>query len=384
MDFSLTEDQRAIRDLARNFAESELKDRAHEWDRDKRFPKEIIPQMAEMGFMGMNIPEEYGGSDLDLLSASLVMEEVARHCGSTALTLASHNGLGSSHILLFGTEEQRKTYLPKIAEGKKLSAWALTEPGSGSDASGMKTTAVEEKDCYVLNGSKAFITQGSVGDVYVVMARTSPEKKQKGISAFILEKGMSGFSQGKPEDKLGCRGSDTSTLSFDNVRVPKENMVGEKDMGFIDTLKILDKGRVIIGSMALGLGRGALEEALRYAKEREQFGQPIANFQAIQWKLANMTTELEAARLLLYRACYLYTQRRPINTEASMAKLFASEAGLRACDQAIQIHGGYGYIKEYPVERYWRDARICTIGEGTSEVQRMVIARNILREGLSL
>lgn len=384
MNFELSEDQKAIREMARSFAREELAGRAPEWDQNKSFPKEVIPKMAELGFMGMTIPEEYGGAGLDLLSASLIMEEVARHCGSTALTLASHNGLCSSHILAFGSEDQKKKYLPEFAAARKLSAWALTEPGSGSDASGMKTTAVEEGEDFVLNGSKAFITQGSVGDVYLILAITSPEKRQKGISAFIVEKGQEGFSHGKPEDKLGCRGSDTSTLSLENVRVPKGNLVGERDQGFIDTLKILDKGRVIIGAMALGLGRGALEESLKYAKEREQFGQPIANFQAIQWKLADMSTQLEAARLLLYRACYLYEQGKSINTEASMAKLYASEAGLRACDEAIQIHGGYGYIKEYPVERYWRDARICTIGEGTSEVQRMVISRNILRDGLPL
>lgn len=379
MNFDLSEDKIAIRDMARQFAETELKDKAHEWDQEKKFPHELIPKLAELGFLGINIPEEYGGTGLDLLSASIILEEISRHCGSTALTLASHNGLCSKHILSFGSEEQKKKYLPDIAAGKKLSAWALTEPGSGSDASGMKTTAVEDGDSFVLNGSKAFITQGSVGDVYLVLAKTSPDKKQKGISAFIIEKGAEGFTPGRPEDKLGCRGSDTSTLSLENVRVPRENLVGERDMGFIDTLKILDSGRVIIGSMALGLGRGALEESLRYAKEREQFGKPIADFQAIQWKLANMATELAASRLLLNKAASLYDQGKSINTEASMAKLFASEAGLKACDEAIQIFGGYGYIKEYPVERYWRDARICTIGEGTSEVQRLVIARNLLR-----
>ncbi len=379
MNFELTEDQKAIQQLARQFAESELKPRAHEWDQEKKFPFDLIPKLAELGFMGMGIPEKYGGAGLDLLSCALIMEEVARHCGSTALTLASHNGLGSKHILEFGSEKQKQKYLPDIAAGKKLSAWALTEPGSGSDASGLRTIAEEKGDHFILNGSKAFITQGSVGDVYVVLARTTPEKKQKGISAFIIEKGTPGFSVGKPEDKLGCRGSDTAVLTLENVKVPRENLVGEKDMGFIDTLKILDRGRIIIGAMALGLGRGALEESLRYAKEREQFGKPIAEFQAIQWKLANMATELEAARLLLFKACSILAQGKSINTEASMAKLFASEAGLKACDEAIQIHGGYGYIKEYPVERYWRDCRICTIGEGTSEVQRMVIARNLLR-----
>jgi len=380
MNFELNEDQKAIRDLARQFAESELKPNAHIWDQEKRFPFEIIPKLSELGFMGMGIPEKYGGAGLDLLSCSIIMEEIARHCGSTALTLASHNGLGSKHILEFGSEEQKQKYLPDIAAGKKLSAWALTEPGSGSDASGLRTIAEEKGDHFILNGSKAFITQGSVGDVYVILAKTSAEKKQKGISAFIVEKGMPGFTPGKPEDKLGCRGSDTSTLTLENVKVPRANLIGERDMGFIDTLKILDRGRIIIGSMALGLGRGALEESIRYSKEREQFGKPIADFQAIQWKLANMATELEASRLLLYKACSLLAQGKNINSEASMAKLFASEAGLKACDEAIQIFGGYGYIKEYPVERYWRDCRICTIGEGTSEVQRLVISRNLLRD----
>jgi alkylation response protein AidB-like acyl-CoA dehydrogenase len=380
MNFELSEDQKAIRDLARQFAENELKPLAHRWDQNKEFPFELIPKLSALGFMGMGIPEQYGGAGLDLLSCALIMEEVSRHCGSTALTLASHNGLGSKHILEFGSEAQKQKYLPSIASGDKLSAWALTEPGSGSDASGMQSIAEDRGDHFILNGSKAFITQGSVGDVYVVLAKTTPEKKQKGISAFILEKGMPGFTTGKPEDKLGCRGSDTSTLSFENLRVPRENLVGERDMGFIDTLKILDRGRIIIAAMALGLGRGALEESIRYAKEREQFGKPIADFQAIQWKLANMATELEAARLLIFKACSMLAQGKSINTEASMAKLFASEAALKACDEAIQIHGGYGYIKEYPVERYWRDCRICTIGEGTSEVQRLVISRNILKE----
>lgn len=378
MEFSFTEDQLAIRQMARDFADSELKDKAGEWDKEKRFPHEIIPKLAELGLMGMSIPEEYGGADLDMVSTCLVMEEVARHCGSTALTLASHNGLASRHLVHFGTEEQKKKYLPLYATGEKLGAWGLTEPGSGSDASGMKTRAVQEGESFVLNGSKAFITQGSVGHVYVVLAMTDPEKKQKGISAFVIEKGTEGFTQGKPEDKLGCRASDTATLSFENVKVSKDQMVGELNHGFIDTLQILDKGRIVIGAMALGLGRGALEEALRYAKEREQFGKPIADFQAIQWKLANMATELEAARWLLMKAAFLQDQKKKSTLESSMAKLYASEAAMRACNEAIQIHGGYGYIKEYPVERYWRDCKLCEIGEGTSEIQRMVISKALL------
>jgi len=365
MNFELNEEQKAIQKLARDFAQGELRPRAAEFDRSAEFIWDVIPKLAEVGFLGISIPEKYNGQGMDMLSAALVMEEIAKECGSTALTLASHNGLGTKHILFFGSEAQKQKYLPDLALGKKMSAWALTEPGSGSDASGMKTRAELKGDKWVLNGSKAFITQGSVGDTYVVLALTTPEKRQKGISAFIVEN----------------RASDTSTLSFENVAIPKENLIGEKDQGFIDTLKILDQGRVIIGAMALGLGTAALRESIRYAKEREQFGKPIAEFQAIQWKIANMSTELEAARLLVYRAAALHAKGERASLESSQAKLFASEAASRACQEAIQIHGGYGYIKEYPVERYWRDNRICEIGEGTSEVQRMVIARHILSKG---
>lgn len=378
MNFKLSDEHQSIQQVARDFAQKELRPRARKFDESGEFIWEVIPPLASVGFIGFSIPEKYGGQGLDMLSAALIMEEVAKECGSTALTLASHNGLGTKHILFFGSEAQKQKYLPDLAAGKKLSAWALTEPGSGSDASGMKTRAVSDGKNWVINGSKAFITQGSVGDVYVVLALTSPEKRQKGVSAFIVEKGAPGFKPGKPEDKLGCRASDTSTLSFENVKVPAENMVGEKDNGFIDTLKILDQGRVIIGAMALGLGSAALREAIKYAKEREQFGKPIGDFQAIQWKLANMSTELEAARLLVYKAAILHAKGERASLESSMAKLYASEAAARACNEAIQIHGGYGYIREYPVERYWRDNRICEIGEGTSEVQRMVIARHIL------
>ena len=378
MKFELSEDQKAIQRLARDFAEGELKPRAHEWDENGRFPSEIVPKMAELGFMGLTVPEKYNGAGLDLFSAALVIEEVAKHCGSTALTLASHNGLCSRHIMEFGNEAQREKYLPDLAQGKKLGAWALTEPGSGSDASGMKTRAVADKDGFVINGSKAFITQGSVGDVYLILASTTPEKKQKGITAFVMEKNTPGLTAGKPEDKLGCRASDTAQLSLENIKVKRDQMVGALDFGFIDTLKILDKGRIIIGAMALGLGEAALAASLKYAKEREQFGKPIAEFQAIQWKIANMATELEAARLLIYRAAFKQSKGESTTLESAMAKLYASEAATRACNDAIQIHGGYGYIKEYPVERYWRDAKLCEIGEGTSEVQRMVISRIVL------
>lgn len=378
MNFELSQDQLAIQKLARDFAVDELRPKAQIWDQEGRFPHEVIPKMAQLGFMGLTVPEKYSGAGLDLLSAALVIEEVAKECGSTALTLASHNGLCQKHILEFGTEEQRQKYLPELATARKLGAWALTEPGSGSDASGMKTRAEPTKDGYLLNGSKAFITQGSVGHIYLVLASTASEKKQKGITAFVVEKGAPGFTSLKPEDKLGCRGSDTAQLVFENCFVPLSQVVGQLNTGFIDTLKILDKGRVIIGAMALGLGEAALRAAVRYSKEREQFGKKIADFQAIQWKIANMATELAAARLLIYRAAYLHDQMKSATLESSMAKLFASEAAIRACNESIQIHGGYGYIREYNVERYWRDAKICEIGEGTSEVQRMVISRLIL------
>ncbi len=378
MNFELSQDHLAIQKLARDFSVEELRPRARRIDDEAIYPFEVIPKMASLGFMGLTLPEKYGGAALDMLSAALVIEEVAKECGSTALTLASHNGLCQKHILEFGSEEQRQRYLPDLASAKKLGAWALTEPGSGSDASGMRTRATESGDGFMLNGSKAFITQGSVGHTYLVLAVTSPEKRQKGISAFIVERGAPGFSSLKPEDKLGCRGSDTAQLSFENVFVSREGLVGEKDRGFIDTLKILDKGRVIIGAMALGLGEAALRASVAYAKEREQFGKRIADFQAIQWKIATMATELAAARLLIYRAAWLHDQKQPAVTESSMAKLYASEAAIRACNEAIQIHGGYGYIKEYHVERYWRDAKLCEIGEGTSEIQRLVISRDIL------
>jgi alkylation response protein AidB-like acyl-CoA dehydrogenase len=378
MNFELSSEHLSIQKMARDFAQAELKPRAAAWDRSGEFVWPIIPKMSELGFMGLTVPEAYGGQGLDLMSAVLVIEEVAKECGSTALTLAAHNGLGMKHILNFGTEAQKQKYIPDLATGKKLSAWALTEPGSGSDASGMKTRAELKGDHFVLNGSKAFITHATVGGTYVVLASTEPSLKQKGISAFVIEKGTPGFQPLKPEDKLGCRASDTAQISLENVKIPKDQLVGELNRGFIDTLKILDQGRVIIGAMALGLGTAALRESIRYAKEREQFGKPIAEFQAIQWKIANMSTELEAARLLVYRAAKKHDAGERATLESSHAKLFASEAANRACQEAIQIHGGYGYIKEYPVERYWRDNKLCEIGEGTSEVQRMVIARQIL------
>jgi alkylation response protein AidB-like acyl-CoA dehydrogenase len=356
-----------------------VKDQAREWDRRETFPMEVVRELGQMGLLGIRIPEEYGGAGLGNLALAVVVEEVARYDGSLALTVASHNGLGTSHIRVFGNDAQRAKYLPKLATGEWLGAWGLTEPGSGSDAAGMKTTAVRQGNDWVLNGSKMFITQGTVGDVFVILALTSPEKKQKGITAFVLEKSAKGFSQRPIHGKLGMRSSDTAELHLDNVVVPDSARLGEVDHGFIDTMKILDGGRITIGALAVGLGRAAIEESVKYAKQRTAFGQPICEFQAIKWMLADMQTEIDAARLLVYRAAALADAGQPYRREASMAKLFASEAATRACNKAVQIHGGYGYTREFPVERYLRDAKLCEIGEGTSEIQRTIIAREILK-----
>jgi alkylation response protein AidB-like acyl-CoA dehydrogenase len=345
----------------------------------EKFPAEVVKALGELGVLGMLVPEEYGGAGMDSLALAVAVEEIARFDGSLGLTVASHNGLGTSHIRVFGNDAQRKRYLPKLATGEWLGAWGLTEPGSGSDAAGMKTTAVPRGDRWVLNGSKMFITQGTVGHVFVVLALTEPEKRQKGVTGFILERGMPGFSQRAIHGKLGMRSSDTGELIMENVEVPDSQRLGELGMGFINTLQILDRGRITIGALATGLARGALEESARYVKERRAFGKPIADFEAIRWMLADMQTELEAARLLVHRAAALADQGRPYGREASMAKLFASEIANRACNKAVQIHGGYGYTREFPVERYLRDAKLCEIGEGTSEVQRTVIARELLK-----
>lgn len=379
MDFELPEDIKALQKTVRDFCEKRVKDKAREWDHHEKFPIEIVRELGQMGLLGIRIAEEFGGAGLGNLAVAVVVEEVARYDGSLALTVASHNGLGTSHIRVFGNDAQRAKYLPKLATGEWLGAWGLTEPGSGSDAAGMKTTAVKQGNDWVLNGSKMFITQGTVGDVFVILAVTSPEKKQKGITAFVLDKQAKGFSQRAIHGKLGMRSSDTAELHLDNVVVPDSARLGEVDRGFIDTMKILDGGRITIGALAVGLGRGAVEESVKYAKDRTAFGQPISEFQAIKWMLADMQTELDAARLLVYRAAALADAGQPYSREASMGKLFASEAATRACNKAVQIHGGYGYTREFPVERYLRDAKLCEIGEGTSEIQRSIIAREILK-----
>src|SRR5437868_7795915 len=365
--------------MVRDFCVREVKPHAAGWDREERFPREVVEQLGELGLLGMAVPEELGGAQLDTVSIALVVEEIARWDGSLALTVASHNGLGTSHILRFGSDKLRRRFIPDIASGKKLAAWGLTEPGSGSDAAGMRTSAVRKGKDWLLNGAKMFITQGSVGDVFVVLALTSAEKRQKGISAFVLERGMKGFSQRPLHGKLGMRSSDTAELIFEDVLVPDQNRVGEVDHGFVDTLQILDKGRITIGALSVGLGRGALEESVAYASERKAFGKPIADFQALRWMMADMATELDAARLLVWRAARLCDEKKPFIREAAMAKLFASEAACRAAANGVQIHGGYGFTREFMVERIYRDVKLCTIGEGTSEIQRLVIARDLLK-----
>jgi len=379
MDLTLPESHRALQASLRQFCEENVKPHARAWDHEERFPAQVVQALGELGVLGILVGEEYGGAGMDALAVAIAVEEIARYDGSLALTVASHNGLGTSHIRVFGNDAQRRRYLPRLATGEWLGAWGLTEPGSGSDAAGMKTTAVRRGDGWVLNGSKMFITQGTVGQVFVVLALTEPEKRQKGITAFILERGMSGFSQRAIHGKLGMRSSDTGELIMEDVEVPDSQRLGELGMGFVNTLQILDKGRITIGALSLGLARGALEESARYARERRAFGKPIGDFEAIRWMLADMQTELQAARLLVHRAAVLADSGRPYGREASMAKLFASEVATRACNKAVQIHGGYGYTREFPVERYLRDAKLCEIGEGTSEVQRTVIARELLK-----
>jgi alkylation response protein AidB-like acyl-CoA dehydrogenase len=381
MTFDETEAEKILRKTVRDFAEKEVRPHARKWDEEERFPSELVPKLAELGLLGLRVPEEYGGSGMTQQENTIVIEELARVDGSLALTVASHNGLCTGHILLAGNPAQKQKYLPQLASGRALGAWGLTEPGSGSDAAGMKTRAVKKGDRWVLSGSKTFITQGSVGAVYVVLASTAPEKKQKGITAFILEKGMKGFTVGKHIEKLGCRASDTCELQFTDVEVGDEQRLGEVDRGFLDTLEILDRGRIAIAAMALGLGTGALEAAVAYAKERQQFGRPIAENQAIQFMLADAATELEAARLLVRRAAWMKDQGLRTTRESSMAKLWAAQAGMRACDTAIQVHGGYGYTREFPVERALRDCKLCEIGEGTNQVNQMVIARELLGRG---
>ena len=398
MNCELTEQQALLQQTIRDFAQAEIAPGASERDEAARFPRELIPKMADLGLFSVMIPESYGGAGLDPLSFAIIIEEIARVDASVALLLASHNSLCAGHILAAGNEEQKRAHLPSLASGKKLGAWALTEPGGGSDARSLKTKAVRDGDDWVLTGDKLFITQGSVAGTYVIMASTASEERgvesreQRAesmekdahrdgeISAFIVERERAGLNVVRVENKLGVRASDTAQLRLEEIRLPKDNLLGELNHGYGDALKVLDGGRIGIGAMAVGIARAALEESLRYAKERRQFGKAIAEFEAIQWKLADMATEIDAARLLVYRAAELRQNGLPFKRMAAQAKLFASEVASRATGQAIQIHGGAGYMKDAPVERYFRDAKLCEIGEGTSEIQRMIIAKALLRE----
>lgn len=373
----LSEDQKLIRESIKNFVTRFVAPTVMERDRSCQFPFDLIKQLGEMGMMGIYHPEEFGGAGFDVLSFCLAIEEIARWDASLALTVASHTSLCTGHINIAGNDAQKRKYMPALCSGEKLGAWCLTEPGSGSDASGLKTTAIKQENHYVLNGTKLFITQGSVGEVYVVLAKTNPEKGTKGISAFIVEKDWDGVNPGPPMHKLGMNSSDTAEVVFENVKIPAENLLGEENMGFYDTMKVLDGGRIGIAALSVGVARGALEESLKYAQERKQFGKPIGDNQFIEGKLADMATKIEAARLLTWKAATLRDAGKPYTTEASMAKLFASETAVRTALEAIQIHGGYGYTKEYHVERFLRDAKLLTIGEGTSEIQRLIIAREL-------
>ena len=379
MNFELSSEHIALRDMVRSFVDKEVRPYARQWDEESVFPAKTVARMGELGLMGVMVPEEYGGSGMDTISYSIAVEEIGKGDGSLGLTVASHNSLCTAHILAFGSEAMRRRYLPDLASGRSLGAWALTEPGSGSDSLAMKTRAEWKKDRWVINGSKMFITQGSVAGVYVILAVTDKEKGRDGVTAFLVEAGTPGLSVGKNLHKLGMRSSDTAELVFEDLEVRPANVIGEVHCGFRDTMRNLAGGRISIAALAVGIGRGALEEAVAYAKERHQFGQPISSFQAIQWMIADAGTELDAASLLTFRAAYRKDSGKPFVQEAAIAKLFASEAAMRSTIKAVQIFGGYGYTREYPVERTMRDAKLCEIGEGTSEVQRMIIARRLIR-----
>src|SRR3990167_1194355 len=380
MNFNLTEEQLLLQQTIRDFVIKEVIPHAKEWDEKEEVPLNTLKKLSELGLMGMTIDSKYGGAALDTVSIATVIEELARGDGSLALTIAAHNGLLCGHISIFGSEDQKKKYLPDLASGKKLGGWALTEPGSGSDASAMKTTAKKNGNDWIINGTKMFISNSTIGEVFVVLTVTDPAKKQKGITAFILEKGDNGFKSGKKLEKMGMRSSDTGELILEDVTIPDSRRLGELNQGFINTLMMLDKGRIGIGALAVGLAQAALDESLKYVNQIETFGKLLKEHEVIRFMLADMKTEIEAARLLIYRAASLASEGKPFTLEASVAKLFASEMAMRVCNKGIQIHGGYGYSREFPVERYLRDAKLCEIGEGTSEVQRLVISREMLKK----
>jgi alkylation response protein AidB-like acyl-CoA dehydrogenase len=378
LDFRLTEEQQLLKQTVREFAESEIGPHSREWDEKQEFPREVFTKLGELGLMGVVWPPEYGGSGMSTLDYTVVMEELSRVDAGVALSVAAHNSLCSGHIFLAGSEEQRQRFLAPLARGEKVGCWGLTENSAGSDAGGTRTTAVRDGSGWVLNGSKTFITNGRVADTAVVMAVTDKSKGKKGISAFVVERGTKGFRSGKKEDKLGVRCSDTSELVFEDCHLAAENLLGQEGHGFIDTLRILDRGRIGIAAFSVGIAQASLEASMKYAKDRRQFGHAIAEFQAVQFKIADMAAKVDASRLLTWRAASLRDAGQGHTVESSLAKLYASEAAVEVAMDAVQIHGGYGYIKEYPVERYLRDSKLGTIGEGTSEVQRLVIARELL------
>jgi alkylation response protein AidB-like acyl-CoA dehydrogenase len=376
----LNENQVIIRDTIREFAENKIRPKIMEWDESQEFPMDLFHELGELGFMGILFPEEYGGAGLGYVDFVVIIEEIAKVDPSIALSVAAHNGLCTGHIFRFANDDLKKKYLPDLVTGKKIGAWGLTEPYSGSDAAGMKTTAEKKGNKYILNGSKSFITHGTYGETAVVMAITDKNAGKKGISAFILEQGMPGFIIGKKENKLGMRACETTQLAFENCEVPAENLIGNEGEGFIQAMQVLEGGRISIAALSIGLAQGCLQESLKYSQEREQFGKPLAAFQATQFKLADMQTNVDAARLLTFRAADMKDKGVPNTKEAAMAKLFASEIAEKAASEAVQIHGGYGFVKDYPVEKFYRDVKLCTIGEGTSEIQRIVIARDLLKD----
>lgn len=379
MNFDYNENQQMIAQMVRDFAEKEIRPHFMEWDETQEFPVHVFKKLGELGLMGVFVPEEYGGSGFGYHEYITVISEIAKVCGSIGLSVAAHNSLCTGHIYYHGNEAQKKKYLPKLATAEWIGAWGLTETGTGSDAGGMNTIAVKDGDSWVLNGSKNFITHGKSGDVAVVIARTGEKGDSRGMSAFIVEKGTPGFSAGKKENKLGMRASETCELIFDNCRIPAENLIGVEGEGFIQAMKVLDGGRISIGALALGIAKGAYEAAVKYAKERNQFGKPIAQFQAIGFKLADMATKIEAAELMLHKSAFLKNNKRSMTKESAIAKYYASEIACEVANEAVQIFGGYGYTKDFPVEKFYRDAKLCTIGEGTSEIQKLVISREILK-----
>jgi len=378
MNFDTSETQKMIAESIRDFAKQHIKPYMMDWDENQTFPVELFHKLGEMGYMGVLVPEKYGGSGLDYHEYITVIEEISKVDSSIGLSLAAHNSLCTNHILDFGNEDQKKKWLPKLASGEWIGAWALTEHNTGSDAGGMNTTAIKDGDYYVLNGAKNFITHGISGNIVVVIVRTGEKGDSRGMSAFVIEKGTQGFSSGKKENKLGMRASETAEIIFNNCRVHKDNMLGNEGEGFIQSLKVLDGGRISIGALSLGISKGAYEAALKYSKQREQFGKPICSFQGISFKLADMATQIEASELLLHKAASMKNKGENVTKIGAMAKMYASEACVRIANDAVQIHGGYGYTKDYPVEKFYRDAKLCTIGEGTTEIQKIVISRKIL------